>query len=194
MKKLGSFIFALLLPSVALAANTSAYTSFDLKKCKVLRAPVPDEEDGGSSLCKGYGKLKMYFSEGDLRTTIAFGTNPQDHCASGQSFGHFNSVNAAIEWRLHNGKPLATIQRWYVAQGDDAPKDKDWLVVTKLEPTNSCRMAVIEGALPQANAKAREVADQLSPTFKCETDEVKIILAPGSKQDDISSYGTCKKN
>lgn len=192
MKKLGSFLFLLFIPSMALAANTSVYTSFDLKKCTVLTKAVPDEEFGGASICKGYGKLKMYFAEGDLRTTIAFGTNPKNHCAISQTFGQFNSVASTIEWRLHNGKPIATIQRWHVAQGEDNPKDKDWLVVTKLESHNSCRMAVVEGAYPNANAKAREVADQLSPIFHCGVTPQKIIINPGVNPAEITTGNSCK--
>ena len=194
MKKFGSFLLALLLPSTAAAANTSVYTSFNLKKCTVLTKAVPDEEFGGASICKGYGKLKMYFAEGDLRTTIAFGTNPKNHCAISQTFGQFNSVASTIEWRLHNGKPIATIQRWHVAQGEDNPKDKDWLVVTKLESHNSCRMAVVEAAYPNANAKAREVADQLSLIFKCVGNEPKLYSNSSTEKFDDLSSGACEKN
>ena len=195
MKKFGLTVLLLAAPDLALAANSSVYTSFDLKKCAVLQAAVPNEEFGGSYVCKAYAGLKLYFAEGDLRTMIAFGKQPEKHCAATQSFGHFNSANSAIEWRLSKGKPIATIQRWNVASGDsDAAKDKSWLVVTKLEPTNSCRMAVIEGAMPNANAKAREVADQLAASFKCASDEEKIFALPATNKEDAGGSGTCEKN
>ena len=193
MKSLAAVFAPLVLAGVAHAANTSVYTSYDLKKCSVLQKATPEEEFGGSFLCQGYGKLKIYFSEGDLRTTIAFGKKPQDHCAASQSFGHFNSVNSTVEWRLKNGKPIAAIHRWYIATGVDGEKDKDWLVVTKLDPENSCHMAVIEGALPNANDKAREVADQMSPSFKCENDEEKIIAQPTTNIEIATSSGSCEK-
>ena len=99
MKRLGSIFLLLVSANFAQAANTSVYTSFDIKKCKVLRAAVPDEEDGGSYLCPGYKNLKIYFAEGDLRTLIAFGKSPDKHCASEQTFPQFNSVDATIEFR-----------------------------------------------------------------------------------------------
>ncbi len=195
MKKLLTVVLFLIAPNLAVAANTSVYTSFDLKKCKVLHTPVPDEEDGGSSLCKGYGKLKIYFAEGDLRTTVAFGANPENHCAAHQTFGGFNSINTTVEWRLDKGKPIAAIQRWTVSYDpEDSAKTKTWLVVTKIEPANSCHIAVVEGAYPNANAKAREMADQLSTTFKCETDLQKVVSVVPLKSGETMTNGTCEKN
>ena len=40
-----------------------------------------------------------------------------------------------------------------------------WLVVTRIEAGNSCHMAVVEGAFPNANIKARELEQRL---FKCD--------------------------
>ena len=182
-------------PNLAAAANTSAYTKFDLAKCAKLDAGNAGEGDSGSWLCKGYGNLKIYFAEGDLRGLMSFGKAPQKHCAALQTFGGFNSASTTIEWRLNNGKPIAAIQRWTVSyDSEDSAKTKTWLVVTKIEPNNSCHMAVVEGAYPNANAKAREMADQLSTTFKCETDVQKVISIVPTKADETMTNGTCEKN
>lgn len=194
MKQLGIFLALLLTANFAQAANTSVYTNFDIKKCKVLSAAVPEEENGGSYICPGYKNLKMYFAEGDLRQLVAFGKNPEKHCASQQTFPQFNSVNSTIEWRLNNGKPIATIQRWGVSDPVDSSRIKNWLVVTKLEASNSCHMAIVEGAFPNANTKAREIADSLATTFKCSSSRAQIVSLPSTNKDESGTSGTCEKN
>ena len=194
MKRLGSILLTLLLPSAALAANTSGYTTFNLKKCNVLQAAAPEEEFSGSYLCHGHEGYKIYFAEGDLRSFLAFGKSPKDHCATHQTFSGFNSVDSTVEWRLNRGKPIATIQRWRVSYDpDNAEKIKSWLVVTMLEPHNSCWMARIEGALPNANAKARELADQMSPTFNCTHGHEKILTLSSSDLSQADSASTCQQ-
>ena len=194
MKRLGSIFLLLVSANLAQAANTSVYTNFDLKKCKVLRAAVPDEEDGGSYICPGYKNMKVYVAEGDLRTMVAFAKKqPDKTCAAEQTFSQFNSVNSTIEWRLSNGQPIATIQRWSVSNNVDSSITKSWLVVTKLELTNSCHMAVVEGASPNANEKARELADKMAPAFECGVTGVEIISSPGTNKDEGRTSDTCEK-
>ena len=193
MQRFGSAFLLFLSANLAQAANTSVYTKFDIGKCKVLRAAVPNEEDGGSYICPGYKNLKVYFAEGDLRQLIAFGKNPEKHCAAEQTFPQFNSVDATIEWRLSNGKPIATIQRWHVSEPVDSSKTKSWLVVTKLEANNSCHMAIVEGAYPEANAKAREIADKLSPRFQCGVSSEEIVNLPGTNKEDGRTSSSCEK-
>ncbi len=154
---------------------SSAYTTYKLDKCK--RISEISEDSSGTYECKGYGGLKVYFAEGDLRTYLGYGAKPSTHCAAQQTFGHFNSVVDKIEWRLENGKPFAAIQRWRVSDVDDATIIKTWLGITRIEENNSCRVAVVEGALPDANEKARAAADQLARAFNCKTDEAKVISA-----------------
>ena len=176
----------------ALAANSSVYSHYDLAKCPKLDVGNAAQGDSGSWLCKGYAGFNIYFAEGDLRSFLAFGKAPKNHCAAHQSFSGFNSVNTTVEWRLSKGHPLAAIQRWQVSYDpEDSTKIKSWLVVTKLEADNSCHMALIEGAYPNANAKARELADQLAPTFTCEKGEEKILAFPTTNTANIASSG-CK--
>lgn len=196
MIKSGAVLLTLLAaPNLAEAANSSVYTKFDLAKCLKLDTGNADEGDSGSWLCKGYGNLKIYFAEGDLRSLLAFGKAPQKHCAAQQTFGGFNSVSTIIEWRLNKGKPIAAIQRWTVSYDpEDSAKTKTWLVVTRIESSNSCHMAEVEGSYPNANTKAREIADQLSATFKCDTDLQKVISIVPLKSGETMTNGTCEKN
>jgi hypothetical protein len=179
MKTLLAAILLLSAPSLSLAANTSVYTKFDIEKCPRLDAGNADEGEGGSWLCKGYGNLKIYFAEGDLRQFVAFGKSPKKTCAAEQTFSGFNSANTTIEWRLNKGKPIAAIQRWTVSYDpEDSAKTKTWLVVTRIERSNSCRMAVVEGAFPNANVKAREIADQSAEKFECGVSAQTAVTLP----------------
>jgi hypothetical protein len=179
MKTLLAAILLLSAPSLTLAANNSVYTKFDIAKCPRLDVGNADEGEGGSWLCKGYGTLKIYFAEGDLRQFVAFGKSPKKTCAAEQTFSGFNSANTTIEWRLKNGKAIAAIQRWTVSYDpEDSAKTKTWLVVTRIEPSNSCRMAVVEGAFPNANVKAREIADQSAEKFECGVSAQTAVTLP----------------
>jgi hypothetical protein len=179
MKKFAALLTLLVIPSAAFAANTSVYTKYNLDKCPKLDVGNTEEGDSGSWLCKGYGNLKIYFAEGDLRDMVAFGKSPKDHCAAHQTFSGFNSVKSTIEWRLNKGKPIAAIQRWTVSFDlEDSAKTKTWLVVTRIESGNSCHMAVVEGALTNANIKAREIADSLAEKFECGVSSQTAITLP----------------
>jgi hypothetical protein len=195
MKTLLAAFLLLTAPGLALAANTSVYTKFDVAHCPKLDVGNADEGDSGSWLCKGYGDLKIYFAEGDLRQFVAFGKSPEKTCAAEQTFSGFNSANTTIEWRLKNGKPIAAIQRWTVSYDpEDSAKTKTWLVVTRIEPGNSCRMAVVEGAFPNANVKAREIADQSAEKFECGVSgQIAITLPTTDKAQANIADDNCEK-
>lgn len=182
-----------LMPAGAVAGGiSSTYTDYDLDRCAQVEKPKPEEEFGGSLLCKGLGGLKVFFTEGDLRQSVSFGRAPRTHCAARQSFGGFNTALPKIEWRLRDGKPFAVIQRWSVSYDpEDADKQKTWLVVTKLEDNDSCRAAVVEGALPKANQQARDAADHLTPGFDCARDVPKVISTTPVKAEALMWGSPC---
>ena len=182
---------ALYLAAIPVSAGdiTSAYTKYNLEKCKRLSSSV--EESYASFSCKGYAGNEIYFAEGDLRTFMAYGPNGFEHCSAQQTFGHFNSITSTVEWRLDNGKPFAAIQRWNVSDLDDASKTKSWLGVTKIEIANSCRVAIVMGSLPQANEKAREIADTLARDFDCQKDKVVVISAEPMQAEELMSGTPC---
>lgn len=177
------------------AANSSRYTPFDVKACKRL-SPAAAEGDGdfsGVFECPGLPGFPVTFAEGDLRSMVAFGRNGQNHCAFRQTFSGFNSVGDRVEWRLSKGKPVATIFRWRVSYDpEDSTKTKTWLVVSKLENGNSCHMAYVEGSLPDANAKARAIADGKAPGFACNSATATFVAAPGTTTAGIVSALTCE--
>ena len=192
MKKIACLIGLCLVASCPAHAGqvSSVYTTYDITKCK--RITPPAEEFSGGFLCKGFKDNKVYWAEGDLRAGVGFGKSPDGHCSVQQSFGGFNSVDSKVEWRLDGGKPFATIQRWRVSYDpENADKIKTWLVVNRLEQNESCIAALVEGALPAANEKARAAADGLARSFNCEQDEAKVISAAPTAANDIMSGSPC---
>jgi hypothetical protein len=189
-------VLALLLMTTAACAGTdSAYSDFDLKRCKEVEpAPKPGDGEGSAVYeCKGYKGQPVTFVEGDLRSFVAFGKDGRNHCAFRQTFSGFNSVGNNVEWRLKDGAPIATILRWSVSYDpEDSTKQKSWLVVTKLEGRNSCHMAYVEGGFPKANDKARAIADTAAADYSCAKSTPEFFANPGTETDSIATSGPCE--
>jgi len=188
---------AFILSGMAMAGNKSAYTDFDIgnkKKCSITSpAPQPGEGEGSATYeCDGYGNYVVTFFEGDLRSFITFGTDTADQCAARQTFNGFNSVGNKIEWRLQNGKPIATILRWMVSyDSEDSSKTKTWLVVTKIEGDEACHMGYVEGSYPKANEAAQTLADSFAAGFSCKGSKPIVIAKIGTETENIAGNGGC---
>lgn len=158
--------------SVPASAASSAYTDLDLDRCKTLSS----NEFGTQWACTGFGGMPLRVAEGDLRFSFAYGRKGEDEVLAGQTLPPFNTLGPRIEWRLDNsGKPFASIVR-YLTDRDDPLPDAQVLVVSKLKPGNSCHIAYIDAtANADANALARQAADELAQKFDCAKDDVKII-------------------
>jgi hypothetical protein len=176
----------------AYAGYDSAYTDFDLGKCREIE-PAPGEGEGSATFeCPGFAGVPVTFAEGDLRSLLAFGPDGRKHCAFRQTFGGFNSVGSKIEWRLKDGVPIATIFRWSVSyDGADSSKQKSWLVLTKLDGGESCHMGYVEGAFPKANEKARWLADTAADAYSCAKGIPIFFANAGTETDGIASSGPC---
>ncbi len=175
---------------------SSAYSKLDLDECRLLTQaelglPELTEEEmgiaGGQWLCVGYNNSIIYAAEGDLRMFVSYGANAMNERAAEQTLPAFNFVGDTIEWRVQkvNGAwvPFATILRWHTESGDMAQDKGEVLVVTKLEPGNTCHVAYIDAKMPildnpklNANEIARQFADNEVAGFDCQTDD--ILLYP----------------
>jgi len=156
---------ALLLP--ARAEPVSDYTKIDLDACTLVEAPSQDGLFGGTWSCRGYGGMPVVVSEGDLRMFVSFGENAAREPAATQTLGGFNTVNDTLEWRIRNGRPFATILRWFMDTPDGSGKVQV-LVVTQLTPGATCHVAHINASANEnANILARQAADQLAGTSAC---------------------------
>jgi hypothetical protein len=162
---------------VATSANPqSVYTKLDLEKdCKFTET----HEQGGRAVCTGYRQWLVHFSEGDLRQQVRYGFQGNSK-AGWESFGQFNRINDTIEWRLENGKPYATILRWFIENmdPDTGAVSKKYLgnvlVISSVgttEKPGSCIVGYVDArANGNANQIARDVADTLVRKFICGQD------------------------
>ncbi|GLR48993.1 hypothetical protein KYK30_10025 [Shinella yambaruensis] len=176
--RLMPLLFAAALAASAAKANESAYSERNLDACKTL-----SQEDEGPSVtleCTGYKDLAVYFKEGDLRQSQAYGPISKAWLDEAfESFGPFNHTNAKIEWRIAAGKPVATIVRWFVSD-PETTSDTDTrygqvLVVSTIataENPTSCVVGYVDALENKdANTLARKVADEEAHDFACGLNE-----------------------
>jgi hypothetical protein len=163
--------FALLLAALLLAApaaaQESAYTTLAFDACLTLDSPEPGEPGDWVVLeCDGYGDYPVTVRDSDARMSVAYGFAPDE--LPWTSFQSFNRVHDTIEWRLREGRPFATVHRWFVSNLEGG--ERQVLVVSRVwQPDGApgCRVGFVDAqANPDANVLARDVADRLAPAFK----------------------------
>ncbi len=159
----------------------SAYSKIDLQTCPLVEQ---NEEEAGWSVwrCVGYQGRPLFVAEGDLRFFMWLDRQKSSESLAGQTLPPFNHVGSTVEWRLKstggNWRPFATILRYHTSYGDG--KDGQVLVVSQLQPGNSCHIAYIDALTNKnANHMARDAADRFAGTFDCAQDEVRRIGEPG---------------
>jgi hypothetical protein len=174
-------LILLLALAPAARANDSTYTDLDTDHCKTLSQE--DTEGGGISLqCKGLTGYAVYFNEGDLRQSILYGPASEAYIDGAfESFEPFNHIGRKIEWRLGpDGKPAATILRWFVenidpATGEPSPKvEGQVLVVSKVAGQDGmgCIVGYVDALTnPEPNVLARQIADTKAAGFACGADK-----------------------
>ena len=182
--------------ATAAQANESAYTERNLDACKTLS----QEEEGASVslLCAGYKHLPVYFKEGDLRQSIAYGPVSKAYIDEAfETFGPFNHTGAKIEWRLGaGGKPVATIARWFVSDPEQTSgvdtRYGQVLVVSTVATTEnptSCVVGYVDALENKdANTLARTVADEKVADFTCGTSEAGWHGKRGALAGEPMSY------
>jgi hypothetical protein len=175
-------IFALVLSSTSAVSQTieSAYTDLALDKCR--HTSGRDVEDYGFWRCEGFAGIPIRVSAGDQRTYVSYGNKAVDEPAAGQTFPGFNSVdNTKIEWRVDtgpNGKapPFASIVRWRVKLDQDNKASRGRVLVVTRLGGQVCHVGYVDALANQnANALAREIADEHARSFDCENGK-RIIL------------------
>jgi hypothetical protein len=194
MGKFAALIVLGLSATAAPAGETSSvYSGLELATCDALELyNGEDSGEGGVWQCKGIEGFDVLYLEGDLRGFIAFGPEARSQCSSAQTFGAFNSPGPKIEWRMENGKPFATILRWFTDNGSgEANAKQNWLVVTKLNGKDACRTALIDTKYPDANTVARARADGPSRGFNCEKDVPEVVSQRAITASEVKSDVPC---
>ncbi|WP_319531519.1 hypothetical protein [uncultured Cohaesibacter sp.] len=162
----------LLLGSPAKSQEVSVeYTKIDAASCMTL---VLNEEEGYSEqVCKGADGIAVFVSDGDLRQSVSY--RNQDAGDRRFGFGNFNHVGDTIEWRIKEdergwARPYATILRWHVSLDDN--NEQQALVITKIEDRDFCVAGLVDASTQSnANELARQIADEVTPSFVCGQDE-----------------------
>lgn len=189
---IGAALIAAAATSTAVALeNTSQYTSVATKNCeKIATVTLGKDEFSNTYACPGVRHLlRGYWAvvdETDLRTTVTITFDQlkaHEQPAYRQGFAPFNSVHDTLEWRIDatTKKPIATIQRWFIADNadldkNDRPKTVGLLVVTRTPPGASCHVAYIDvRANENPNALAQKAADELAAKFDCKNDRIHLI-------------------
>jgi hypothetical protein len=169
---------ALFAAPVSVFAASSAYTDFDLKKCRHVSGE--DVEDYGEWFCRGYRGISIYMNAGDQRIYVSYGNNAKNEPAASQTLASFNGEGSKIEWRIENGKPFATIMRWRTTVTNEKRDSVrgSVLVVTKLSG-GVCHVGYVDGANKDANALARQIADKHARVFSCGKDKPIVLGEQG---------------
>jgi hypothetical protein len=175
-----------LAPGLALGAEAngphidSVYTDVDFDQCTTIES----DEIGATSVCPGYRGYPVVIGDSDLRMSVSYGVRPLEEKAASQGFAPFNHIGKKIEWRIESDddtfQPRATILRWYLS-GEDGTDKYQILVVTQLKLGATCHIAYIDAlTAPDANEKARAIADQEAGSFDCrnEPEIVQPFKAP----------------
>ncbi len=145
----------------------SSYTDVDLDECTVIES----DDFGATWACSGLKGMPVMIAEGDLRMFVSYGLTSTTERAAEQTLPPFNHLGPKIEWRVSNAdgsyKPFATILRYFVSK-QDGETEGQVLVVTKIAPGATCHVAYIDAlANPDANALARQAADDKAVDFDC---------------------------
>lgn len=173
-------IVAIFTAPVAAQAAESAYTEFNLKKCRHI--PGKEVEDYGEWRCQGFKGIPVYMSAGDQRIYVSYGKNAKDELAASQTLAAFNGEGSKIEWRMEKGVPFATIMRWSTARVDEKgdPMRGSTLVVTRLDRNGVCHVGYVDGrANKNANELAHKIADEHARSFVCGKDKPIVVGEQG---------------
>jgi hypothetical protein len=157
---------------------SSAYTDLVAERdCKTVEKAEEGEGDWARMVCTGYAGLPVHLNYDDARESLYYGFAPDDgRGLAWESFSAFNSAGPKVEWRLaaEDGKPFATIHRWFVSDPDNPDKKVEVLVVSKVAAEKGsvgCTVGLVRASgRPDANAAARRIADDAARSFTCGKD------------------------
>lgn len=148
---------------------SSVYTDLN-KDCKDAVKSVGEGQDMPLR-CKGYGGYYVYIYYSAWASQIALGIKGNDDALISlgmQALNYSDEKGRKIEWRMANGKPFAVIFRIinYSAQAgadggnpfDEKYKTGETLIIQGLKGYEYIE-GRIDAKTPEANAKARAMAD-----------------------------------
>ena len=143
----------------------SVYTSLNIENCEVLRTY---KESGGRLFrCKGYQDIPLYVTDEGARFDVDAGVPNSEWTTAALPY---NSIGDTVEWRIHDGKPVAIILRYNFMTDGMYPTRTSELAVTSVggEGSPGCLIEWVKAdAQPDQNTAARQIADRQAEGFDC---------------------------
>lgn len=162
-------VAALMAMSLPAFANDSVYTPTKGPGC----VTTSTDSELSSWDCPGVGGYRAGFD--DTGGTLGIGFLRGKVELGGTSWRAANeAVGKLVEWRMAEGKPVGAIVRVWRTVADPksgADRTSEDLLVIKLAPKAACRIGAISARLPNANEKARRLADTAGPDTPCLPEE-----------------------
>lgn len=116
--------------------------------------------------CPGPGGYAAVFSDEGNVFEVEYGKRGHEKNLGGLQWqGGPNAVGPKIEWRVKSGEPYAAILRIGSINADG--RAVVHLLVARISAGGGCRMAMIDARRPDANLRARLIADARALWFGC---------------------------
>lgn len=132
------------------------------KGCERLRS----DQGGRIWRCPGPGEYSAIFSDDGNVVEVEYGKRGQEKNLGGLQWqGGSIPVGPKIEWRLRRKVPYAAIVR--IGSLDVDGRNVVQLLVARVTVNGGCRMALIDARRPNANLRARFIADTRGLWFRC---------------------------
>lgn len=148
---------------VATTVSSSVYTPLDTDRCTIVEQV--EEGEFVEWRCPGHATIPLIVMSGDGRMDVDAGVRNDDW----ESIPEFNRPGPRVEWRMRGRVPIAIIYR-LIGATPEVPRRSVLIVETIGRPgVPGCRIATIDGARPEANARARAAADR-ALRFRCGVD------------------------
>jgi len=158
-------LFAFIQPAMGRTFD-SAYSRFDYERCETVASPEPGVVD--MRRCPGHAAIAVIWTAEPDSSEVTFSA---DGAEEALGLGSFYEAGDTVEWRLRKRAgevaTIAAIVRYAYGQAVGR-LDHSSLVVYRIEPSGrSCVMGMVDGARPNANAEARQLADRWGLDFVC---------------------------
>lgn len=163
----GAIALALLAAQAAEAQNVSVYTAFTEEACR----RVPRPESIVLRRCPSPAGVNLYAQAEEATEAVFVGDPRVNRTWRSLEIGPDDRPGERIEWRVRRegGRVIAVafILRVTFTGAAGRTVQGGVLAISKIEGGRSCLMALVPSQRPDANARAREIADTLGATFRC---------------------------